>query len=110
MRLRVEDSEAPVGVAVPQNRFTILSYLPQMLCCVNAAEKYIIRWYLNRAEYLSEIHIIHAISTSQRFFIAHMSAQLSPEALASIIFGIIQLSIGLIALWQQRQHSRLHCL
>lgn len=39
-----------------------------------------------------------------------MLAQLSPEALASIVFGILQLSIGLIALWQQRQHSRLHRL
>lgn len=37
-----------------------------------------------------------------------MALQLSPEAVASIIFGILQLSIGMVALWQQRQLRQMH--
>ena len=81
-----------------------------MLCCVSAAEKYDISWYLNWQS-ICQRHTLPTRSLiSQPFFVAHMLAQLSPEALASIVFGILQLSIGLIALWQQRQHSRLHRL
>ena len=32
----------------------------------------------------------------------------SPEVITSIIFGILQLSIGVFALWQQRQARLLH--
>jgi hypothetical protein len=33
---------------------------------------------------------------------------LSTEALASIVFGILQLAVGTIAPWQQHQFRRLH--
>jgi hypothetical protein len=37
-----------------------------------------------------------------------MALRISPEAVASIIFGILQLSIGVVALWQQRQLRQMH--
>lgn len=41
--------------------------------------------------------------------LAHMdTASISLEAIASIVFGILQLTIGLVALWQQRQLRQLH--
>lgn len=42
-----------------------------------------------------------ALSTDQ-------TMALSAEALASIIFGILQLTIGLVALWQQHRFRQLH--
>lgn len=38
------------------------------------------------------------------------TAPMSTEATASIVFGILQLSIGLIALWQQYRLSQMHRL
>lgn len=32
-----------------------------------------------------------------------IASALSPEALAAIVFGILQVGVGLAALWQQRQ-------
>ena len=97
-------------MAVLQDKFTILSDLsPDAVLCQCSRE---VRYKLvpQLAEYLSKTYTAQSILIPQPFFVAHMLAQLSPEALASIVFGILQLSIGLIALWQQRQHSRLHRL
>lgn len=37
-----------------------------------------------------------------------MALRWSPEAIASIVFGILQLSMGVVALWQQRQLRQMH--
>ena len=38
----------------------------------------------------------------------HVAATMSAETITSIIFGLLQLTIGLVALWQQYQMRQLH--
>lgn len=54
------------------------------------------------------ISAVTALQQSPIDFVALMALRLSPEAIASIIFGILQLSIGVVALWQQRRLRQMH--